>query len=142
MMEAFFQRLSESFQRRYGAFQQPIWPRAKEQERQWAELEEYRSLLEAPDRFDEGFTIRTIIGVLFISLIMTPGEMFLGLYAGIDIGVAAQWVTVILFLEISKRSFTSLKRQEIYLLSVRGRSALVSREERAHSSTCSGVSTS
>ena len=122
MMEAFFQRLSAFFQRLFG--------REQKNERQWAELEEYRSLLEAPDRFEEGFTIRTVIGVLFISLIMTPGEMFLGLYAGIDIGVAAQWVTVILFLEISKRSFTSLKRQEIYLL-VYVASALVSREEGA-----------
>ena len=108
MMEAFFQRLSASFQQ--------LFDRDKKKERQWGEVDEYRALLEAPDRFEEGFTSRTIIGVLFISLIMTPGEMFLGLYAGIDIGVAAQWVTVILFLEISKRSFAALRRQEIYLL--------------------------
>ena len=98
--------------------------------RQWEEVEEYRSLLEAPDRFDEGFTLRTIIGVLFISLIMTPGEMFLGLFTGGGIGAGAQWVTVILFLEVSKRSFTTLKRQEIYLL-VYVASALVAREEGA-----------
>ena len=122
MMEASFQRVSASFQR--------LFNREQKIKRQWAELDEYRDLLQAPDRFEEGFTIRTIIGVLFISLIMTPGEMFLGLYAGIDIGVAAQWVTVILFLEISKRSFTSLRRQEIYLL-VYVASALVSREEGA-----------
>ena len=102
----------------------------EKRQRQWAEVEEYRALLEAPDRFDEGFTIRTIIGVLFISLIMTPGEMFLGLYTGGGVGAAAQWVTVILFLEVSKRSFTSLKRQEIYLL-VYVASALVAREEGA-----------
>ena len=122
MIEAFSQRVAGFFQR--------LFNRESKKERQWAELEEYRALLEPPDRFEEGFTIRTIIGVLFISLIMTPGEMFLGLYAGIDIGVAAQWVTVILFLEISKRSFTSLKRQEIYLL-VYVASALVSHEEGA-----------
>ena len=46
--------------------------------KQWEEVEEYRALLEAPDRFDNGFTLRTILGVLFISLIMTPGEMYLG----------------------------------------------------------------
>ena len=108
MMEAFFQRLSASFQQ--------LFDRKQKKERQWAEVDEYRDLLQAPDRFEEGFTSRTIIGVLFISLIMTPGEMFLGLYAGIDIGVAAQWVTVILFLEVSKRSFAALRRQEIYLL--------------------------
>ncbi len=104
--------------------------REAKRQRQWGEVDEYRDLLEAPDRFDEGFTIRTIIGVLFISLIMTPGEMFLGLYTGGGVGAAAQWVTVILFLEISKRSFTSLKRQEIYLL-VYVASALVVREEGA-----------
>ena len=66
MMEAFFQRLSAFFQRLFG--------REQKNERQWAELEEYRSLLEVPDRFEEGFTIRTVIGVLFISLIMTPAR--------------------------------------------------------------------
>jgi uncharacterized oligopeptide transporter (OPT) family protein len=98
--------------------------------KQWEEVEEYRSLLEPPERFEEGFTLRTVIGVLFISLIMTPGEMYLGLVTGGSIGAAAQWVTVILFLEVAKRSFTSLRRQEIYLL-VYVASALVAREEGA-----------
>ena len=102
----------------------------EKKKKQWEEVEEYRQLLEAPDRFEEGFTIRTIIGVLFISLIMTPGEMYLGLFTGGGIGAAAQWVTVILFLEVSKRSFTSLRRQEIYLL-VYVASSLVAREEGA-----------
>ncbi len=99
-------------------------------EREWEEVKDYRDLLEAPNRFDEGFTMRTVIGVLFISLIMTPGEMYLGLVTGGGIGAAAQWVTVILFLEVAKRSFTSLKRQEIYLL-VYVAGALVAREEGA-----------
>ncbi len=103
---------------------------AKRKDRQWEEVEEYRALLEAPHRFDEGFTLRTLIGVLFISLIMTPGEMYLGLVTGGGIGAAAQWVTVILFLEVAKRSFTSLRRQEIYLL-VYVASALVAREQGA-----------
>ena len=104
--------------------------RRKLKQNQWQEVEEYRALLEAPDKFEDGFTIRTIIGVLFISLIMTPGEMYLGLVTGGGIGDAAQWVTVILFLEVAKRSFTSLKRQEIFLL-VYVASALVAREEGA-----------
>lgn len=98
--------------------------------RQYEEVEEFRSLLEPPEKFEEGFTMRTIIGVIFISLIMTPGEMYLGLVTGGSIGSAAQWVTVILFLEVAKRSFTSLRRQEIYLL-VYVASALVAREEGA-----------
>ncbi len=97
---------------------------------QWEEVEEYRSLLEVPEKFEEGFTLRTILGVLFISLIMTPGEMYLGLFTGGGIGAAAQWVTVILFMEVAKRSFASLKRQEIYLL-VYVATALVVREEGA-----------
>ena len=98
--------------------------------RQWEEVEEYRNLLQAPNKFEEGFTVRTVIGVLFISLIMTPGEMYLGLVTGGGIGAAAQWVTVILFLEVAKRSFSSLRRQEVYLL-VYVASALVVREEGA-----------
>jgi len=102
----------------------------KLKDKQWEEVEEYRNLLHPPSRFEDGFTLRTIIGVLFISLIMTPGEMYLGLVTGGSLGSAAQWVTVILFLEIAKRSFTSLKRQEIFLL-VYVAGALVVREEGA-----------
>ena len=104
--------------------------RKRLRDNQWKEVEEYRSLLEPPDQFESGFTFRTVIGVIFISLIMTPGEMYLGLVTGGGIGAAAQWVTVILFLEVAKRSFTSLRRQEIYLL-VYVASALVVREEGA-----------
>ena len=85
-------------------------------ERQYEEINEYRDLLQAPTQFDHGFTKKTVIGVLFIAFIMTPGQMYLSLVTGIGIGEAAQWVTVILFLEIAKRSFTTLKRQEIFLL--------------------------
>ena len=80
------------------------------------ELEEYRSLLSAPAQYEEGFTVRTILGVLFVAIIMVPGNMYLQLMIGGGLGAAAQWVTIILFLEIAKRSFTVLKRQEIYLL--------------------------
>ena len=85
-------------------------------DRQYEEINEYRDLLETPDQFEEGFTKKTIIGVFFIAFIMTPGQIYMGLYAGIGMGSAAQWVTVILFLEIAKRSFTTLRRQEIFLL--------------------------
>ena len=73
-------------------------------------------LSQAPDRFEPGFTAKTIVGVLFIAFVMTPGQMYLSLVTGIGIGEAAQWVTVLLFLEIAKRSFTTLRRQEFFLL--------------------------
>jgi hypothetical protein len=96
-------------------------------DRQWAEINEYRDLLQAPTQYEDGFTRNTMIGVLFIALIMTPGNMYLSLVTGLGIGDAAQWVTVILFLEIAKRSFTTLRRQEIYLLTYVAVS-LISRE--------------
>ncbi len=46
---------------------------------------------------------------------MLPGNIYLGLLIGKD-NPAAEWVTVILFLELARRSFTTLKKQEIYLL--------------------------
>jgi len=83
---------------------------------QYKELEEYRNLMEVPSEFEEGFTVKTIIGVLFVSFIMVPGNMYLSLMIGGSLGAAAEWVTIILFAEISKRSFVTLKRQEVYLL--------------------------
>jgi len=67
-------------------------------------------------KFESGFTVRTVIGAFFVGLIMMPGAMYLGLVAGAGLGGAAQWVTVVLFSELARRSFAPLKRQEIYML--------------------------
>jgi hypothetical protein len=67
-------------------------------------------------RYEEGFTGRVVAGAIFILLFMMPGSIYLGLVAGQDLGGAAQWVTVVLFSEIARRSFMPLKRQEIYCL--------------------------
>jgi hypothetical protein len=70
----------------------------------------------APDHWEEGFGIKSMIGGLFVGLIMTPASMYMNLVTGRDIGGAAQWVTVILFIEVARRAFTSLRRPEIYVL--------------------------
>ncbi len=67
-------------------------------------------------QFEEGFTPRTIMGGLFVTLVMLPGGLYLALVAGQGLGAAAEWVTIILFSEIARRSFVPLKRQEIYLI--------------------------
>lgn len=66
--------------------------------------------------FQEGFNFRTIIAALFIGFIMLPGAIYLGLITGGGIAGAAQWVTVILLVEIAKRSFIELKKQEVYII--------------------------
>ena len=66
--------------------------------------------------FQEGFTVKTFIGALFVTLIMTAGAIYLGLVAGQGLGPAAQWVTIVLFAEVARRSFLPLSRQEIYIL--------------------------
>ena len=93
----------------------------------YEEIEEYRDLLEVPSEFEEGFNSKTILGALFVSIIMVPGNIYLELMVGQTVGAAAQWVTIILFLELAKRSFTVLKKQELYLLFY-VTSALVARE--------------
>ena len=37
--------------------------RQAKRDRQYEEINEYRDLLEAPDRFEEGFTRKTLIGI-------------------------------------------------------------------------------
>ena len=66
--------------------------------------------------FKEGFTLRTILGALFVGVIMMPGAIYLGLMVGQDLGPAAEWTTIILFTEVARRSFTVLTRQEIYMI--------------------------
>ncbi|MBT3604617.1 MAG: hypothetical protein HN521_16285, partial [Candidatus Latescibacteria bacterium] len=104
--------------------------RKNKKETQYQEIEEYRDLLETPKEFEDGFNLKTIVGALFVSIIMVPGNIYLELMIGGSIGAAAQWVTIILFIELAKRSFTTLKRQEIYLLYY-VTSALINRESGA-----------
>lgn len=66
--------------------------------------------------FEEGFTWKVVVGAFFVGLIMLPGAIYLGLVAGQSLGGAAQWVTIVLFSEVARRSFLPLKRQEIYCI--------------------------
>ncbi|OIP94440.1 MAG: peptide transporter [Syntrophobacteraceae bacterium CG2_30_61_12] len=80
------------------------------------ELKEYRDLLQPPEHFEDGFGWKSVIGAIFIGFLMMPGSMYLGLVIGTGIGPAARWVTIILFAEVAKRSYTHLKQQEIFVL--------------------------
>lgn len=80
------------------------------------ELEVYRNLMTVPDHFEEGFSFSSLIGAIFIAMIMVPGGMYMSLLAGIGVGPAAQWVTVILFIEVARRAHKRLKLPEIFIL--------------------------
>lgn len=84
--------------------------------REVEELAEYRSLMEAPEQYKDGFGWKTVLGALFIGFVMMPGSIYLGLMVGQSMGAAAEWTTIILFAEIARRSFTVLSRQEVYVL--------------------------
>lgn len=90
------------------------------------ELQEYRDLLRPPDKFEDGFGWKSIIGAIFIGFLMMPGSMYLGLVVGTGIGPAARWVTIILFAEIAKRAYTKLSQQEIFVLYYMAGAALAS----------------
>ena len=82
------------------------------------ELERYRKLMEPPEHFEDGFNWKTVIGALFLGLIMIPGSLYMRLLVGPTGGLdqAARWVTIILFAEVARRSFKELKMQEVYIL--------------------------
>lgn len=80
------------------------------------EIQQYRDLMQVPERFEDGFGIKSIVAAIFLGFLMVPGSMYLTLFMGAGLGSAAQWVTVILFSEVAKRSMKSLKQQEIYVL--------------------------
>ena len=77
--------------------------------------EEY-SLIPKELAYDDGFNIKTVWGALFVGFVMMPGAIYLGLVMGATLGGAAQWVTIILFVEVAKRAFVRLKPQEILIL--------------------------
>jgi hypothetical protein len=72
--------------------------------------------MDTPTEFESGFDIKSVIGALFVGFVMMPGAIYLGLVVGQSMGPAAEWTTIILFTEVARRSFVTLKRQEIYIL--------------------------
>ncbi|MBN1865833.1 OPT/YSL family transporter [Candidatus Sumerlaeota bacterium] len=80
------------------------------------DLKEFRDLMPPPDQYEEGFGWRTVFMALFVGLLMTPAQIYMHLVAGVEMGSAAQWVTVILYVEVARRAFTTLKRPEIFIL--------------------------
>jgi len=80
------------------------------------ELEEFRSLLETPAEFKNGFGWTTVIGILFCGLVMLPGSIYLGLMTGGDMTSAATWVTLILFGEIARRALKPLPKENLVVL--------------------------
>lgn len=80
------------------------------------ELEEFRSLMQPPGHFEDGFSWAAFLGALFVALMMVPGSIYMTLIAGLGIGSAAQWVTVILFIEVARRANKQLRRAEIFTL--------------------------
>jgi hypothetical protein len=72
--------------------------------------------MEVPSTFEEGFSWTSLVGAIFVALLMVPGAMYMNLLAGGGIGRAAQWVTVILFIEVARRAHKELRRSEIFVL--------------------------
>ena len=69
-----------------------------------------------PKEYAEGFTMKTLLGALFIGVIMMPGSIYLALMMGQSMSSAGQWTTIILITEVARRSFTKVSRQELYMI--------------------------
>ncbi len=80
------------------------------------EIQQYRDLIQPPDKFDDGFGPKMFFAALFLGFIMVPGSIYLSLFMGTGMGPAAQWVTVILFAEVARQSMKDLRVQEVFLL--------------------------
>ena len=94
--------------------------------RQDRELEQYRNLMLPPSHFEEGFRWSSLLGAIFIALLMVPGAMYMSLVAGFGLGQAAQWVTVILFIEVARRAHKTLTRPELFVLFYMASAAMAS----------------
>ncbi|MDP6630164.1 MAG: OPT/YSL family transporter [Kiritimatiellia bacterium] len=80
------------------------------------EFREFRDLMPRPDKFSDGFKVGTILMGLFVGFVMAPASVYMNLVAGLQMGEAAKWVTVLLYVEIMRRAFKKLKRPEIFVL--------------------------
>ncbi|GIX07079.1 MAG: hypothetical protein KatS3mg115_1482 [Candidatus Poribacteria bacterium] len=67
--------------------------------------------------FESGLSLKVLFGAFFVGFLMMPGAIYLSLQTGQSAGgAAAPWVAVILFTELARRSFQTVKRQELYIL--------------------------
>ncbi len=80
------------------------------------ELEEFRAMMTPPGTFEDGFSWSSLLGALFVAVLMVPGSIYMTLLAGASIGPAAQWVTLILFIEVARRTNRVLRKAEIFTL--------------------------
>lgn len=80
------------------------------------DLKQYESIMPEDAPFEDGFNLKTIWATLFVGVVMLPGAIYLGLVTGQSMAGASEWVTIILFLEIAKRSFVRLKTQELIII--------------------------
>ena len=80
------------------------------------DLKQYESIMPDDAPFEDGFNLKTVWATLFVGVVMLPGAIYLGLVTGQSMAGASEWVTIILFLEIAKRSFVRLKTQELIII--------------------------
>ncbi len=80
------------------------------------EFQEFRNLMTTPDKFEEGISWGTVLMGLFVGLVMAPANVYINLVAGLGMGGAAKWVTVLLYVEIARRALVKLKRPQIFVL--------------------------
>lgn len=90
------------------------------------DLEFYRGIMEPPSTFDDGFSWSAFFGAVFIALVMVPGSIYMGLMQGGGIGGAAQWVMVLIFIEIAKRMHQTMKKAHIFVLFYMASAAMAS----------------
>ena len=79
-------------------------------------VEERFDIMPADAPFEAGFNMKTLWAALFVGFVMLPGAIYLGLVTGMSMAGGAEWVTLILFIEIAKRTFVHLRTQEIIIL--------------------------
>jgi len=68
------------------------------------------------DEFIDGFNWKTVVGAFFVGMVMMPASIYISLFSGSALSGAAEWVTIILFAELARRSISALKKQEVYVL--------------------------
>ncbi|MEE2659878.1 MAG: peptide transporter [Candidatus Latescibacterota bacterium] len=81
-----------------------------------SQQERFGQIMPEDAPFEPGFNTKTLWAAFFVGFVMLPGAIYLGLVTGQSTAGGAEWVTLILFIEIAKRTFVQLRTQEIIIL--------------------------
>jgi len=79
-------------------------------------MEKSTDLPTEAEELERGFTLKSVLALIFASAILIPVSMYLSLMAGVFFAAAGVYITAILFAEVARLTGKPLRTQELFII--------------------------